>query len=278
MPTLERDDLTLYFAERGDPTGPPVVLLHGLTLSSRTMERMAASLPEYRVLLLDFHGHGKSTTPRRSDRYLVAEFADDVVALLDHLGIDRAVLGGLSLGANVSYEVALRHPERVRALVLEMPVFARGVTAGRILFSGVAALFTAVSPVLTPWHPLIRRLPISRHAHELAFIRDFLAADHLAQAALMRGIACQDAPVKDPDTLARLTMPILVTAHSYDPIHSVEDATELAAGLSDAQRIDLRSIFDFVLRQAEINRAVGAFVRAVASVRRDARGRADTGT
>ena len=145
-----------------------------------------------------------------------------------------------------------------------MPVFARGVTVGRVFFTALAALFTGLYPVLTPWHPVIRRLPVSA-APELAFVRDFLAADHLAQAALMLGISRQDAPPKDPGTLSRLTMPVLVTAHSYDPLHSVEDAAELTADLSDARRIDLRSILDFGLRHGEINREVGAFLHQAPS-------------
>ncbi len=263
MPTLTRDDLTLYYAERGDPTGPPVVLLHGLTMSSVTMERLAASLYDHRVLLLDLHGHGQSTKPHQPDRYLVSEFADDVVALLDHLEIEQAVIGGLSLGANVSYEVALRYPERVRALVLQMPVFARGVPVGRVFFGALAAFFTGLYPVLTPWHPLIRRVPLPGRAYELAFIRDLLAADHLAQAALMRGISRQDAPSKDAETLSSLTMPVLVAAHAYDPLHSFDDATELADGLSDARQLALRSVLDYGLRHGEINGVVGAFVRGL---------------
>jgi pimeloyl-ACP methyl ester carboxylesterase len=261
MATFERGDLSLYYVERGDPEGPPVVLLHGLTMSSLTMERLAASLHDHRVLLLDLHGHGRSSMPRRPDRYLVSEFADDVVALLDHLGIDEAVIGGLSLGANVSYEVAQRHPERVRALVLEMPVFARGVPVGRVFFNSLAVFFAGLYPVLTPWHRLIRRLPVSARLPELEFIRDLMSSDHLAQAALMVGITRQEPPLKDAATLARLTMPVLVTAHAYDPVHTFDDAAELADDLADGTRVTLRSILDFGLRHGEINREVGAFLR-----------------
>jgi pimeloyl-ACP methyl ester carboxylesterase len=266
MPTLQRGDLRLYYRERGDRDGPPVVLLHALTMTSRTMERLAGSLPEYRTVLLDFHGHGKSAQPRHPGSYLVSEFADDVVALLDHLAIEKTVLAGLSLGANVAFEVARRDPERVRALVLEMPVFSRGEAAGRVFFGALAGLFTSLYPVLTPWHTLLRRVPLPRRAYEAAFLRDLLTTDHLAQAALMFSISRQDAPSKDTATLSQLTMPVLVTAHSYDPIHTVEDATELVADLSDARRVDLRSILDFVLRQGEINREVGAFLRSLPAI------------
>ena len=137
-------------------------------MSSVTMERLAASLDDHRVLLLDLTAR-QVDHAAKPDRYLVSEFADGVLALLDHLGIEQAVIGGLSLGANVSYEVALRHPERVRALVLEMPVFARGVPVGRVFFGGLAVLFSAALSVLTPLHPVIAVAAPAEHAYGLAF-------------------------------------------------------------------------------------------------------------
>jgi hypothetical protein len=79
----------------------------------------------------------------------------------------------------------------------------------------------------------------------------------------MRGIARQDAPLKDADTLSPLAMPVLVAAHAYDPLHSFDDAMELTSGLADARQLDLRSILDYGLRLGEINRVVGAFLRGL---------------
>src|SRR5207247_1756682 len=110
MASLERGDLHLEYVERGDPGGVQVVLLHGLLLASPWMERIAERLPGHWVILLDLHGHGRSSRPHDPARYSIAEFGADVVALLDHLEIERAVVGGLSLGANVTWELALTRP------------------------------------------------------------------------------------------------------------------------------------------------------------------------
>ena len=79
----------------------------------------------------------------------------------------------------------------------------------------------------------------------------------------MRGITRQEAQPKDADTLAPLAMPVLIAAHAYDPLHAFEDARELTDGLADAQQVDLRSILDYVLRNSEINRVVGGFLRSL---------------
>src|SRR4051794_9508929 len=83
MPTFSRafgqTRLDLHYGERGDPTGRPLVLTHGLLWSSRMMEALAARLPDQRVLLLDLHGHGKSARPADASAYTWASMAGDVV-------------------------------------------------------------------------------------------------------------------------------------------------------------------------------------------------------
>src|SRR5258708_23151764 len=122
MPTFSRafgrTRIDLHYSERGDHAGRPIVLTHGLLWSSRMMEGLASRLPDQRVLLLDLHGHGKSSRPTDPSAYTWASLAGDVIALLNHLEVDEAVVGGLSLGANVTLAVAHRHPERVTAMLV----------------------------------------------------------------------------------------------------------------------------------------------------------------
>jgi len=106
-------------------TGDRVVIYtHGLLLDSQLNRGIAEALAEHgnRVVLLDLLGHGRSDQPHHATQYRIDRYADQIVGLMDHLGVDRAVLAGLSLGANASLFAAARYPERVRALVLEMPV------------------------------------------------------------------------------------------------------------------------------------------------------------
>src|SRR3984885_5194449 len=110
--------------------GPHVtVLLPGLLLSQRMSEPLARALAARgnRVATMDPLGHGQSDRPRETWEYSMTAFAHQTVALLDHLELEQAVVGGTSLGANITLEMAALAPERLRGMILEMPVLDKAV-------------------------------------------------------------------------------------------------------------------------------------------------------
>ncbi|MGZ6751939.1 MAG: alpha/beta fold hydrolase, partial [Nocardioides sp.] len=114
-----------------------VVLLHGQLMPRRMQQPLARALAAegLHVVTLDLLGHGRSDRPADPHVYSMTAWAEQVVALLDHLGAPQAVVGGTSLGANVSLEVAVLAPERVRGLIVEMPVLNNAVEAGILAFA-----------------------------------------------------------------------------------------------------------------------------------------------
>ena len=119
-----------------------VVYLHGLLIDSDLNRGIAEALAARgnRVILLDLVGHGRSDKPEHASAYRIDTYADQVFALADELRIERPVLGGMSLGANVSLFAASRRPDRVRGLVLEMPVLEWAVPPSALLFASLLLL------------------------------------------------------------------------------------------------------------------------------------------
>jgi pimeloyl-ACP methyl ester carboxylesterase len=107
----------LQYVEQGSTTGLPVVLLHGLTDSWRSFERVLPYLPgSLRVFAVSLRGHGDSDRPATG--YSAKELAADVAALMDTIGIESAVIVGHSMGSSVAQRFAIDHPSRTRGLVL----------------------------------------------------------------------------------------------------------------------------------------------------------------
>src|SRR5947208_9408598 len=138
-----------------------LVLLPGLLLPRWMHEPLADELANRgnRVVTLDLLGHGESDRPRDMWRYSMPIFARQVVALLDHLEIDQAVVGGTSLGANVTLEVASLAPARLRGMVIEMPVLDNALLACAITFTPLMVGLTFGEPISRPLASLFRRLP-----------------------------------------------------------------------------------------------------------------------
>jgi non-heme chloroperoxidase len=126
MPVLKSVELptgvTLQYAEQGDPDGTPLVFLHGYTDSWRSFESVLPYLPRtVHAFALTQRGHGDSDRP--ASDYSLRDFAADVAAFLDAVGLGSAIIAGTSMGASVAQRFAIDYPARVRALVL-MAAFA----------------------------------------------------------------------------------------------------------------------------------------------------------
>lgn len=116
MPTVQTGDVETYYERRG--RGPPVVFVHAAIMDHAIWEPQVDSLAEeYTTVVYDVRGHGRTGGSTR-ERYSIDLYVRDLHALLDALGIDRAVLCGLSMGGLVAAACAARYPDRVAGLVL----------------------------------------------------------------------------------------------------------------------------------------------------------------
>jgi pimeloyl-ACP methyl ester carboxylesterase len=138
------DDGVELAGEDSDPArpGPPIVLLHGLTatrryvvMGSRTLEREG-----HMVVAYDARGHGRSTAAPVPGDYGYERLVRDLEAVLDTLGLERAVLAGASMGAHTAVRFALLHPERVAGLGLITPSFDPDVSLSEPVLAGWDAL------------------------------------------------------------------------------------------------------------------------------------------
>lgn len=121
MPTFRTDDAELYYEQHGSGS-VPFVFGHGTLVSSAMWRDLWFPLlpPEWRAYALDFRGHGASRAAQRGCTFV--RMAEDVRLLAREVGLERFVYVGLSMGGGVGLQLALRHPDLLRALVLLSPV------------------------------------------------------------------------------------------------------------------------------------------------------------
>jgi len=237
------DNLELYYEIHG--SGPRVlVFLHGILMDANMNRRLASDLAAKgnRVILLDLPGHGLSARPLRASYHRMDTYAGHVIALLDHLAIDEAVVGGVSLGGNVSLLVAAQAPERVRGLVVEMPVLEWALPAAAITFVPMLLAAHFARPIVGRVAKVFRSLPRSGNG-PLDSVMNMLSAEPRETAAVLHGIlAGPIAPTVDQR--AAMEVPALVIGHKVDHVHPFHDAQQLARRLPQGQLIQASSVLE----------------------------------
>src|SRR5437660_12331849 len=252
VPTFHCHGTHLAYSQHGSGDRP-VVLLHGLLLSQRMHLPLARDLAERgnRVITLDLLGHGASDRPRDMWRYSMASFGDQVVALLDELDIPEAVVMGTSLGANTTLEVASLAPERLRGMVIEMPVLDNAIPACAAAFAPLLLALTVGERPMRALASAAARVPRDRVPFLLELTLDAIAQDPGPSAALLQGIIFGRTA---PHRTERRTfdMPALVIGHRRDPVHPFSDADMLAHELPNARLLNANSMIELRTRPARL--------------------------
>lgn len=215
--TLMVDGCHLHYQTYGPADAPPVLLTHGATLDG---ESWAAQIPalsrDYRVICWDLRGHGRSL-PLRGDLTL-ARCAEDMRALLDHLGVERAALVGLSLGSYVSQEFGFRYPQRVTALASIGATSLTGLGLSRFMRWGLRHSDRLMR--ILPFSLLVRS--IVRGTAIRPEVQDYVRRrfTHLDKAQLLAIWSAVQTGIRDiPDY--REAFPLLIAAGARDDIGAV---------------------------------------------------------
>jgi pimeloyl-ACP methyl ester carboxylesterase len=208
---------------------------------------------------LDLLGHGASDRPTDMWRYSMTEFGREVVALLDHLDAEDAVVMGTSLGANATLEVASLAPERLRGMVIEMPVLDNALLGSAVAFTPLMLGLTFGAPAARALARAARRVPSGRLPWQAGILVDWVAQDPEPSAAVIQGLFFgRTAPHRSERRT--FEMPALVIGHRHDIIHPFSDAGMLADELPNGRLLQANSIVELRLAPERLTNEIAAFL------------------
>jgi pimeloyl-ACP methyl ester carboxylesterase len=250
----------------------PVILVHGLLLSQEMHRPLAEELAARgnRAITVDLLGHGESDRPRDMWRYSMAFFAEQLLALMDHLELEQAVVMGTSLGANAALEMALKAPERLRGMVIEMPVLDNALPMAAITFTPILLALTFGEGPMKLLARVTGSIPRGLLPHYGNVVLDTVRQEPGPGGALLQGLFFGRIA---PHRSERRTFqtPALVIGHRRDPVHPFSDAGQLAEELPHARLLQADSLVELRLNPERLTEEIAAFLDEVwASPRRRA--------
>jgi len=211
----------------------------------------------HRVICIDLLGHGDSDAPPDLSLYSMTGFADQIEALLDHLGMKRAVVGGTSLGANIALEFGVSHADRAQGLFVEMPVLDNALVAVAIAFTPVLVGAQLGAPLLGLLAGAARRVPRSHYLVDIGL--DWVRRDPRSSSRVLQGLllgrTCPPRAERE-----RIGTPSLVVGHPSDPIHPFSDSDDLVREMPDARLVDANSILEWRLAPSRLNGELDRFL------------------
>ncbi|GJH32086.1 alpha/beta fold hydrolase [Paraburkholderia hospita] len=229
------DGCRLAFVDEGE--GMPVLWQHGLGADRKQPAEVFPAIDGVRRITLECRGHGLSALGDPT-ALSIAQFADDAMLLLDHLGIERAVVGGISLGAAIALRIAAMHPERAVALIAARPAWVdRDAPAQLQIYRDVAELLAAHGA-----DEGAARLEACARLREIeavspdnaASMRGFFKRPNPESTIALLGRIPAQGPGLQRGDFHKLGLPTLTIANLQDYVHPVETAEALAELISGA--------------------------------------------
>lgn len=258
MGSLRYQGLTVRYDEHG--TGDrAIVLVHGLLLNRHMFDRLARALAKQgnRVICVDLLGHGDSDQPDDLRLYSMPLFARQVVALLDHLELDTAVVGGTSLGANVALELAVREPGRVEGLFMEMPVLDNALAAVAAFFSPILLGLRLGRPLFEVTSRIAGQVPRTTYLLDLGL--DVARRRPGPSVAVLEGLLLgETAPHREERR--EISHPALIVGHQRDPVHPFSDAGMLAEEMPNARLVEADSLLEWRIRPKRLTAELARFL------------------
>lgn len=263
-----RSDVRLAYVENG--TGRPFIFQHGLGADSRQTFDLLGEFPGTRLLAMDARAHGASDVGPEEDIGFDI-FGQDLHGLFEAAGISQAIVGGLSMGAGISLNFALKCPEMVSALILVRPAWVDAPMEARELYFAVARAIRRNGAargreafLASEVYRQIAALFPDTAKSLLGQFDSARAEDGVARLERMPA----DAPDHNRRQWSALRMPVLVLAHDDDPVHPLACGRAIADAIPQAKFVEItpRSV-DRERHEAEIRKEVAEFLSSTSRLR-----------
>ena len=250
MTGFQRNNIGFHYFDVGQ--GVPFIFQHGIGGDVGQPAGLCRPPQGIRLLCLDARAHGQ-TQPLGDPAALSFDvFGDDLVAWLDHLGLERAIIGGISMGAGVALNVAVRYPERVAGLVLSRPAWLDGPMPAENVarYAAIARLLRVVGAADDRDQALGRALAefeasddyrglLASSPDTAQSLRGQLTNERAVDAVARLERLPSDRPLADLRAAEAVRVPAFVLAHRQDPIHRFAFGERLAAAISGARLVEL---------------------------------------
>lgn len=236
MPQFEHDNIEFHFRETG--SGLPFIFQHGLGADSSQPFDLFDPPAGIRMITLDARAHGKTRPAGQEHKLGFDTFANDLAALLDHLGLDQAVMGGISMGAGMTLNFTIRYPHRVIGLVQSRPAWLEAPCPWNVdMFSLITHHLREHGPV--EGEEKFRATPQFKETEEkwpdvaTSMAMQFRSPQAAETAGKYERII-RDVPSSDRDAWAGIPVPTLVLANHQDPVHPFAYGESLADTIPQA--------------------------------------------